>query len=314
MGNEYPLVAIIILNYRQAEMTVACVRSLSQLTYSNYQIIIVDGGSGDDSVELFRRELPEICLLEVNENRGYCGGNNVGIRYALKNGADYVHILNPDTLVENGEYLAKLVDYMELNVNVGVVGPKVYWHRREVVQNTILQIPSLWRHCAKMIFARLGSSYWHSGDTSMEVEALNGVCILVRRKCFEGVGLFDEQIFMFCDEVDLGWRVRQAGWKIVYLPIESIIHYEKVRTEPTDPARFLGKRNRIYLMRKMGNPIQAWIMAEFSLVVLAYRALVAMLMTNQGSQHWLFFCDLLRAYRAALCGKPLPLLKLKRKD
>ncbi|MDX9956635.1 MAG: glycosyltransferase, partial [Anaerolineae bacterium] len=95
-------VAIVVLNWRKPVETLTCLESLAQLTYSNVEIIVVDNGSGDESVALIRRQYPGVQILETGMNLGYAGGNNVGIRHALAQGAEYICVLNNDVLVAPG--------------------------------------------------------------------------------------------------------------------------------------------------------------------------------------------------------------------
>jgi GT2 family glycosyltransferase len=300
MAGERPRVVIVVLNFREPHFTVNCVKSLGQLTYPNYEIVIVDNNSGDDSVETFRRELPQTTLIESSENRGYCGGNNVGIRYALEKGAAYVNILNPDTLLADGDYLTRLVDHMESHPDVGAAGPKVFWHERGVVQNTILYFPSLARRMRSALPGVLGLHHVPSNDETREVEAINGVCVLAKRELFQAIGLFDEQLFMYCDELELGWRAKQAGWKLVYLPAESVIHLERPGRDPLGNGSFLMRRNSLYVTRKMGKVKEAWLFAALSLALLALKAAIASVRLNRGKAHWAYWWRLCRAYSAVL--------------
>jgi GT2 family glycosyltransferase len=304
MTDKCPRVVIVIVNFREAELTVPCVKSLQGLAYSNFEIVIVENGSGDGSADVFRRELPGIKLLEVGENRGYCGGNNVGIRYALAGGADYVNILNPDTLLANAEYLTRLVDYLESHPDVGAAGPKVFWNQPGVVQNTILGFPGLIRIGASKIRGLLGAIPIHSNDEILDVEAINGVCVLVRRALFEAIGLLDERLFIYCDEAEFGWRAKRAGWKIAYVPVTSVIHLEgtrgTVRRDPIGNAAFLKRRNTLYVTRRMGKVLDAWLYAALSLTLLAIKSLVASVRMERAKAHWKFWWRLCRAYYGVL--------------
>src|SRR3989339_346256 len=120
-----PLVYILILNWNGKEDTLECLSSLKKIDYPNYKTIVIDNGSTDDSVKIINKKYPKIKIIENKKNLGYAEGNNVGIRYALKNKADYVLILNNDTIVDK-KFLTELVKVGESNEKVGIVGPNVY--------------------------------------------------------------------------------------------------------------------------------------------------------------------------------------------
>src|SRR5699024_6413658 len=116
-----PDVFIIVLNWNGWKDTNECIRSLEKLDYPNFHIIVVDNASTDDSVNKIQVQYPGVFILRTAENKGYAGGNNEGIRYAMANGADYIWILNNDTVVELGA-LWPLVEKMEKNSKIGICG------------------------------------------------------------------------------------------------------------------------------------------------------------------------------------------------
>ena len=124
---DTPSVAIIVLNWNGRDDTIACMYSLQKLTYKRYQLIVVDNGSSDDSVSAIRAEFPSVHVIETGANLGFAEGNNVGIRHALDQGANYVLLLNNDTEVD--EHLVDaLVDAAESNADGGIFGPKIYYY------------------------------------------------------------------------------------------------------------------------------------------------------------------------------------------
>ena len=128
-------VFIVVLNYKNLADTVACLASLRKITYNRYRIVVVDNDSQDGSYESLKEQETDCCIIQSGENRGYAAGNNIGIRYALEQGADYVCILNNDVEVEP-DFLTKLVQYMESEPDVGMTGPVVYeYDQREKIQS-----------------------------------------------------------------------------------------------------------------------------------------------------------------------------------
>src|SRR5690349_1988561 len=122
-----PAVSIIVLNYNGLQDTMACLRSLEHLTYSRASIILVDNASTDGTADVVRRAYPNVTVMETGMNLGFTGGNNVAIEHALEHGADYVMLLNNDTIVAP-DFLNVMVEVMEQDPTIGVSGPMIYYH------------------------------------------------------------------------------------------------------------------------------------------------------------------------------------------
>jgi GT2 family glycosyltransferase len=253
-ASSWPLVHVIVLNYRMREPLGDCLRSLRGLTYPNWRLVVVDNGSGDGVEEMVNQEFPEAIFLQTGANLGYTGGNNRGLAYALGEGAAYSLVLNPDTVVTSPVFLTEMVTYLEAHPKVGIAGPRVYLRDEQTVQNTVLFAPSLWRSLRHWGQYRLApTSLVLSGGEVVEAEVLNGVCVLLRSQCLQEIGLFDEVIFMYIEDAEMGARARAAGWSIRYLPIDGVIHRQKHEGyHATGPVGFLLKRNAIYYLVKCG--------------------------------------------------------------
>src|SRR6185437_4490522 len=116
-----PKIFVVILNWNGTKDTIPCLHSIQKSDSSNYELLVVDNGSTDDSVAILRREFPLLTLLEIEENCGYAGGVNVGIQYALEQGAEWILLLNNDTVVDP-HFLSAFSQKIEENPNVGIVG------------------------------------------------------------------------------------------------------------------------------------------------------------------------------------------------
>ena len=128
-------VYIVILNYKNREDTIVCLESLRNITYKNYYMVVVDNDSQDGSYEYLKEHEKDCYVMQSDDNRGYAAGNNIGIRYALEQGADYVCILNNDVVVEP-DFLTVLIQYMESSPETGMAGPVVYeFNEREKIQS-----------------------------------------------------------------------------------------------------------------------------------------------------------------------------------
>ncbi len=301
-----PLVYIIVLNYRMRSRTTECLRSLLRLNYQNYRIVVVDNGSGDGIESAVRSEFPAVTVIQTGANLGYTGGNNAGIEYALGDGADYVLIVNPDTVVVNSKFVDEMVDYLESHPEVGIAGPRVFLREMGNVQNTVLFAPGLWRSVVNWFRFRANpQSLEFSGGEVVEAEVLNGVCLLIRAECLRQTGLFDENIFMYIEDADMDYRARKYGWQVKYLPIDSVIHLQKLEGyHQTGMASFLLKRNSVYFLCKAGKKLDAWGYAIISLLLLVLRGFLTFSFKSF-VEYLKFSRRLALAYHRILAGRKL---------
>lgn len=301
-----PLVYVVVLTYRMREVVARCLESLRTLTYPNHRVLVVDNHSDDGTEEMLRFQFPELDTMQTGANLGYTGGNNRGIEHALQQGADYVLILNPDTEVVNPGFLDQMVAYLESHREVGIAGPRVFLPCGTRVQNTVLFPPGLWRNTANWIRYRANpASLEYSDNDVVEAEVLNGVCLLLRAECLRKIGLFDESIFMYIEDAEMDWRAKQAGWRVRYLPVDSVIHRQKSEGyQMTGMVSFLLKRNSVYYLCKIGKRFDAWGYAILSLLLLAVRGMLTL--SREGFVEYLEFTERLAiAYRSILFGRKL---------
>jgi len=301
-----PSVYVIVLTYNSREVGRRCLQSLRGLTYPRRHVVVVDNGSKDGAEEMLRQEFPEMTVIQTGGNLGYTGGNNRGIEFALDQGADYVLILNPDTVLANPGFIEEMVAYAEAHPNVGIAGPRVFLREPGVVQNTILYAPGLWRNIVHFFRYRLKpGSCELSGDEVAEAEALNGVCLLIRSSCLRQIGLFDENIFLYIEDADMDHRAHKNGWRVVYLPVDSVIHQQKREGyHMTSAVSFFLKRNSVYFLCKIGKRFDAWGYAILSLLLLFARGLATF--NLEGFAEYLRFSRRLAlAYHRILLGYKL---------
>ncbi len=217
-----PRVSIIILNWNGLEDTIECLESLKQITYPNYDVIVVDNGSaGNDAEALNERFGQYIHVIENDRNYGFAEGNNIAIGHALASGADYVLLLNNDTVVD-ACFLSELVDVAESESSIAIVGAKTYlYDDPNRIQLAWIKM-SLWRGRA----FHIGSMEIDRGqyDTITEVDCVQGSCFLVKRQAVEKLGLLDARYFYLWEEADYCFRAKRAGYKVVYAPGAKIWH------------------------------------------------------------------------------------------
>lgn len=216
-----PQVFIVVVNWNGYKDTIECIESLQKVTYSNYEIAIVDNGSTDGSPEILKEKFPHIPLIQIKENLGYAGGNNVGIKWALERGADYVVLLNNDTIVDEN-FIIELVKVAENDTRIGMLTSKVYFYDKPDV---------LWfaggKFSLKTGWSRhIGYNEKDIGqyDEVKETERPCGCAMMVTRRLCEKAGLIKEEYFCYCEEVDWSIRAKKAGFKVVYVPQSKVWH------------------------------------------------------------------------------------------
>jgi hypothetical protein len=215
-----PFVSIVILNWNNAEDTLACLGSVAALDYPAARVIVVDNGSTDDSAARIRAAYPDVELIETGENLGYAGGNNVGVRHALAQGAEYVCILNNDVIVDPG-FLGPLVGALQAEADVGIVGPKVYQ----------LDAPAEIQSAGGILDDKFDVQWRGAGekdqgqlDEAAEIDVAHGCALVLRRQLLKALSGFDERFFMYREEVDLCVRAKQVGYRVFYAPQARVWH------------------------------------------------------------------------------------------
>jgi len=220
-------VSIIILNYNGMQDTLECLASLDGLDYPDYEVLVVDNGSTDDSVAAVRERFTQARLIQNRENLGFAAGCNAGIRDALGRGADYVLLINNDTVVTDPSFLATLVDFYERTPDAGAVGPVITYKGSDVVWYAGARISYLTgfsRHIGKG--ARLGEL---PSRDPYAVDYVSGCAMLLGRKFLTEVGLLDPDYFFYYEDADLCFRGAAASYRNYVVPA-SVFSHEKSAT------------------------------------------------------------------------------------
>jgi len=221
------------------------------LNYENFEVVVVDNGSTDDSAKIIAENYSKVILILNKENLGFAGGSNVGIRYALDHGAEYIWLLNNDTVVAP-DALFTMVAEIEKDPKIGITGSKIYYLS----------------HPKKIWFAGgeidwLNGTSHHTGmeevdigkyDYTKEVDRVTGCSMLVRRDVCDKVGIFDEQFFIYVEEVDWCVRARKPGFKCIFVPSSVVYHKQSISVSrvgnPNNVFRYYNTRNFLYLIKK----------------------------------------------------------------
>ena len=253
-----PFIVTIVLNTNRREDTCAALASLDQNTYQNQRVLVLDNASTDGSVPAIRATFPAAQIIELEQNLGYAGNNNVGIQAAVAQGAEWVFVLNEDTLLAP-DCLAQLIKVGQSNPRIGIVGPMVYHHNEpDVIQSAGGKMGSDWQawHMAQNEQDQGQFSQAH------EVDWISGCAILVRREVIEQVGMLDERFFYYWEETEWCLRARKAGWRIMQVPQAKLWHKGVQRDyQPSPTVTYYSTRNRFLLFAKHGAPISAWTLA-----------------------------------------------------
>lgn len=235
--------SIIIVNYKTKELTSNCLDSIAEANLAgvDYEVVVVDNASGDGSIEAIEHRHPWVRFIKNSENLGFSKANNMGIRTSH---ADYILLLNSDTIVEQNT-IGDALTFMKNHRHVGALGCKV-----------LLEDGTLDAAC-KRSFPTPANGIYHSlkldrrfpkshrfgeynltyvdADQTFSVDCVMGAFMMVSREVIDTVGLLDEDYFMYGEDVDWCYRIKKAGFQIIYYPKVRIFHYKK--------ASGIGKRN-----------------------------------------------------------------------
>ncbi|MEI7556770.1 glycosyltransferase family 2 protein [Candidatus Chlorohelix sp.] len=223
--------SIIVVSYNTVNLTRKCLASVFSNPHPRYtfEIIVVDNASRDATPLMIRDEFPQVKLVANSDNRGFAAANNQG--YAQAQG-DYILLLNPDTEVI-GDSIWKMLDFSKRTRDAGVVAPSLVYPD-DSFQHSVFRFPSLWQ--IFLDFIPINWRFTESGlngryprrmfeGAPFKVDFPLGACMLFNRTVIEQNGFMDEQFWMYMEEIDLCYRVRQAGWEIFCVPSARIVHH-----------------------------------------------------------------------------------------
>lgn len=220
-------VFVIVLNWNGWKDTVECVESLEKIDYPDLRLLIIDNGSTDGSEEILRKRFPGLTILETETNLGFAGGANFGMRHALNEGADYVILLNNDTIADPA-FVKALVTEAEKNRDAGLLCSKVYFYdRRDVIWYAGASFNELLGWGRLRGYNLPGKDKFEKAE---ETGRAGGCSIMATREFCEKAGLLDEEYFCYCEDLDWGMRARKLGFKVLYVPSSIIWHKESSST------------------------------------------------------------------------------------
>jgi GT2 family glycosyltransferase len=238
-----PTVSIVLINWNGREHLTRCLPSITAQTYRDYEIIVVDNGSTDGSVSYVRDSYPAVRLILNDHNAGFACANNQGISVAT---GRYVVVLNNDTWV-GPDWLESLVTSAESRPEMGAFACLVKFDdRRDMIDSAGLTVSVLGHGCQN-----------HLGDAAdgiieaKEVFGVSATAAMFRRELLDDVGLFDEDYFIYYEDVDLAWRARLLGWRSILVPAAVVYHIHSATVGRGSPfKKRLLTRNRMWTIVK----------------------------------------------------------------
>ena len=263
-----------ILNWNQVDLTLDCLASIYQQDYANFRIVLVDNGSTDGSTEKIRAQFPAVKVIENGRNLGYSKGNNIGIVHALEQKADYILLLNNDTIVDQ-QMVRLLVQAAEQDPAVGITGPTMlYYDQPDIIWCGGNRIN--WAN-GEPIRLNEGKSFSTiQALDKQEVDFITSCAVCIKRAVFEKIGLIDEKFFIYFDEIDWFARAKAAGWKTVYIPSAKLWHKVSAAMGESSPGTdYYMVRNRfLFIFKNMQGLVRLRTLLYFGLfnikVIVAY--------------------------------------------
>lgn len=234
-----PKVAVVVLTYKNEDEAADCVDSLLASSYGNLEIVLVDNDSPDDSQDRLRARFPNIVHVQSGRNGGYTAGNNCGIERALRDGAEYVMVLNDDTVMDR-ECVTQMLRALEETKSDVVVPQIVYYDEPDTV----------WY--AGGVYSRVRAMPTHlrenqpvdPADARKSISFVCGCCFLARADVFRRIGGFDETYFTYVEDLEFSVRAQQAGLKLLYEPSARLLHRIGRQAPPTPRQIVLRDTNR----------------------------------------------------------------------
>jgi len=279
---------IVIVNWNTRDLLRDCLRSV-QVSQGDFtcRVVVVDNASADGSADMVRAEFPDVTLIASAENEGYSRANNRGLRAlgfaqgcADEDAPRYALALNPDTVLPPAA-LSDMLAYMDADATIGVAGPKLVlpdgsldlacrrsFPTPEISFYRMVGLSKLFPRSRR--FGRYNLTYLDP-DVETEVDSVVGAFMLVRRAAIQRVGLFDETFFMYGEDLDWAFRIKQAGWKVMYNPRVTVTHVKRAASRQSRRAQREFYRAMLLFYRKHYRQTTPWWLHSLILLGLALK-------------------------------------------
>ncbi|PJF20922.1 MAG: glycosyltransferase family 2 protein [Phototrophicales bacterium] len=254
--------AVVIVTWNVRELARQALQTLyADLDEFDAQVYVVDSASSDGTVEALRAEFPQADIYASPENLGFAAGNNHAIRriMALENPPQAVYLLNPDTITHPGA-TRTLYNALMAEPDLGLVGARLSYEDGSF-QHAAFAFPGLrqlWVEFfptpGRWIEGRFNGRYpraWYDSGQPFDVDFTLGATMMLKYKVIQQTGMFDENFFMYCEEIDWAWRIHQAGWRVKCVPAAHITHLSGQSTGQVKPQSVVNLwKSRLYLFEK----------------------------------------------------------------
>jgi GT2 family glycosyltransferase len=222
MSYILPKIFILILNWNGREDTCACLESVRKIDYPNYEVVVMDNGSQDNSVEAFREKFPEFTVIENNANLGFAEGNNRGISYALKKNADFILLLNNDAIAD-ANILKMFIEASENYPSAGIFGAKIYYlnEPKKIWFAGGVWLPDIGQTGHEGMDQIDDGKTW---ENVKEIDYACGCALFVKSEVIKKIGMLEQKYFLTWEETDFAYRARRAGFSCLFVPTALVWH------------------------------------------------------------------------------------------
>jgi len=246
---------IIIVNWNTEKLIIDCLKSIYEHeVLNNWAVVVVDNASSDNSVDLIKKNFPQVVLVENDTNVGFAAANNIVLQQIK---SEYYLLLNSDTLILDN-VINKSIEFLERDTAIGAMGCRVLNEDRTTqltcsmypsIVNLLLQLFALDKITSPHFFSRYQYRNWER-KTERDVSVISGCYLMVRESVVDSVGVLDENFFFFGEETDWCKRIKQAGWRLVFSPVGEIIHLGGGSVKKLNYKRDLLLSNAIIKLHK----------------------------------------------------------------
>ena len=246
-----PKIFIIILNYNGQDCLGQTLKSVFKLSYSDFQIVLVDNASTDNSFETARLNLPRSAFIKNPANLGFAAGMNIGIKYALERGADYVWLLNYDTEIKK-DSLSELVSFMEKNKNFGLASPLIAKD----------DFSGIWFSGGKINWLKMKAIHEKENleRNNLSPDYLTGCALFIRKEVFKKIGLLEEKYFLYYEDADFSVRAKRAGLRLAVVKDSLIFHKEKSEIKKENKIYHLVLSGLIFFQKNSPWWLKSWML------------------------------------------------------
>jgi len=247
-----PYIGIVIVNYNNYSDTIECINSIFKNNYSNYKIYLIENGSLNESffnLKSYLGNSKRVNLIHNKYNLGFSGGNNIGIKAALKDGAEYVLLLNNDTIIDQNA-IKSLINTFLKNINIGIITGKILYYTSPEYLNLAGGKISYLK--GKIILFGEGKKDIKKYNNPSATGFASGCCQLINSDVFRKIGFYDEDYFLYYEDSDFCARTLKAGYGIFYQP-QSVIYHKVSKSTGSKinkTTMYYNVRNRLFFIKK----------------------------------------------------------------